>query len=54
MVRKDVMAVADWAAFQTEFTGCWVLDASAAVDAAAHDASAPYRQRTLWFFGFCF
>jgi len=32
-------------------TDCCRLDASAAVDASAHDASAPHGQ---WSFGFCF
>jgi len=53
MVGKDVVAAADWATFQVDIIGCWILDASTAVYAAAHNASTPHRQRALWFFGFC-
>jgi len=42
VVVKEVVTAAYWAIFRADIASCCFLDASAAVNAAAHDASAPH------------
>jgi hypothetical protein len=42
VVVKEVVTAAYWAIFRADIVSCCFLDASAAVNAAAHDASAPH------------